>query len=75
MRFSECGSARCSTEYVLLFIGKCSVIESKPAVVKGVIEISIWPAKSRARIDLSISLVELGLVEDRWIGLGLSRTP
>ena len=52
-----------------------SVMESKPAVVKGVIEISIWPAKSRARIDLSNSLVELGLVEDRWIGLGLSRTP
>ena len=73
MRFSECGSARCSTEYVSLFIGKCSVIESKPAVVKGVIEISIWPAKSRARIDLSNLLVELGLVEDQWIGLGLEK--
>lgn len=33
---------------------------SVPAVVKGVIEISIWPTRSRARIDLSNSLVEVG---------------
>ena len=38
-----------------------SVMESKPAVVKGVIEMSIWPTRSRARIDLSNSLVELGV--------------
>lgn len=31
---------------------------SVPAVVKGVIEMSIWPTRSRARIDLSNSLVE-----------------
>lgn len=38
-----------------------SVIKSKPAVVQCVIEISIWPTRSRARIDLSNSLVERGV--------------
>ena len=33
---------------------------SVPATVKGVIEMSIWPTRSRARIDLSKSLVERG---------------
>jgi hypothetical protein len=32
---------------------------SVPAVVKGVIEMSIWPTRSRARIELSNSLVEV----------------
>lgn len=31
---------------------------SVPGAVKGVIEMSIWPTRSRARIDLSNSLVE-----------------
>lgn len=43
---------------------------SVPAVVKGVIEMSIWPTRSRARIDLSNSLVERrvsgGSVGERW---------
>lgn len=35
--------------------------DSVPAVVKGDIEMSIWPTRSRARIDLSNSLVKRGV--------------
>ena len=35
-----------------------SSLKSKPGVVHGAIDISIWPTRSRARIELSNSLVE-----------------
>ena len=41
--------------------------DSVPAVVKGVIEMSIWPTRSRAHIDLSNSFgVSGGSVGGPW---------
>lgn len=52
---------RRSTFRCLLANPGVSAIKFKPAVVRGDIEISIWPTRSRARIDLSNSLVEPGV--------------